>query len=155
MAESRSQSGGGGFLGKMKGLGDKFKASSLEDAKIKATHIKNNMGKFANIINPNHRHDEEHEKKTDNKRTQISESHRFNSFAPERYGNNVKWYVDARDYFWVSQEHATSITPAHATVEHLYSIRASQGDDLYRGLVAITRACELPSAVCSNSGSFS
>ena len=77
-------------MGKMKGLGDKLKASSLEDAKIKATHMKHNMGKFANIINPNHRHDEEHEQKTDNKRTQISESHRFDSFAPERDGNNVK-----------------------------------------------------------------
>jgi hypothetical protein len=52
-------------------------------------------------FNPNHRHDEEHEKATDEKRTKISESHRFQSFAPERPANNVKWYVDGRDYFWV------------------------------------------------------
>lgn len=89
-------------MGKMKGLGDKLKSSNLHDVHVKATHMKHSMGKFANIINPNHRHDEEHEKATDNKRTAIAESHRFGSFAPEREGNNVKWYVDARDYFWVS-----------------------------------------------------
>lgn len=93
-----------GFMGKMKNLGDKMKTSSLHDAHVKATHLKHNMGKFANIINPNHRHDEEHEKRTDAKRTRRAEDHRFNSFAPERDGNNVKWYVDARDYFWVSVE---------------------------------------------------
>ena len=58
------------------------------------------MGKFQNIINPNHRHDEEHEKATDEKRTRIAESHRYESFAPERDGNKIKWYVDGRDYFW-------------------------------------------------------
>lgn len=52
-------------------------------------------------INPNHRHDEEHEIVTDKKRTEIAESHRFQSFAPERPGNNIKWYVDGRDYYWV------------------------------------------------------
>lgn len=51
-------------------------------------------------INPNHRHDEEHEKLCDAKRTKICESNRFNSFFPERDGNLVKWYVDGRDYFW-------------------------------------------------------
>jgi phospholipase D1/2 len=59
------------------------------------------LGKFANLVNPNHRHDEEHEKETDDKRTKIRESHRFKSFAPERPGNNIKWYVDGRDYCWV------------------------------------------------------
>ena len=58
------------------------------------------MGKLKNIINPNHRHDEEHEKETDDKRTRIAEGHRFESFAPPRDGNKVKWYVDGRDYFW-------------------------------------------------------
>jgi phospholipase D1/2 len=52
-------------------------------------------------MNPNHRHDEEHEKATDDKRTKICDSHRFKSFAPERPGNNIKWYVDGRDYCWV------------------------------------------------------
>jgi hypothetical protein len=54
-------------------------------------------------LNPNHRHDEEHEKATDDKRTKIGEGHRFQSFAPERPGNNIKWYVDGRDYYWVSR----------------------------------------------------
>lgn len=62
--------------------------------------MKHKIGKFHNIINPNHRHDEEHERATDEKRTRIAESHRFESFAPERDGNKIKWYVDGRDYFW-------------------------------------------------------
>ena len=51
-------------------------------------------------MNSNHRHDEEHEKVTDDKRNKIAESHRYQSFAPEREGNKIKWYVDGRDYFW-------------------------------------------------------
>lgn len=62
--------------------------------------MKNSLGKFANVINANHRHDEEHEQETDGKRNKICEGHRFNSFAPERDGNKIKWYVDGRDYFW-------------------------------------------------------
>lgn len=58
------------------------------------------MGKFKNIVNTNHRHDEEHEKITDEKRQRIAQSHRYESFAPERDGNKIKWYVDGRDYFW-------------------------------------------------------
>ncbi len=72
----------------------------LDDVKVSAYHFKNKVGKLKNIINPNHRHDEEHEKATDAKRTRIAESHRFESFAPPREGNKVKWYVDGRDYFW-------------------------------------------------------
>ncbi|KAF2231066.1 phospholipase D/nuclease [Viridothelium virens] len=85
------------FLG---GLREKLKDTYLYDAKIKATHLKHKLGKFENILNPNHRHDEEHEKKTDEKRTKIAEGHRFDSFAPEHDGNMIKWYVDGRDYFW-------------------------------------------------------
>ncbi|KAF2744256.1 phospholipase-like protein PldA [Sporormia fimetaria CBS 119925] len=66
----------------------------------KVVHFKHKVGKFANIIHPNHRHDEEHEKKTDDKRQRIRDSHRFNSYFPERDNNLVKWYVDGRDYFW-------------------------------------------------------
>lgn len=72
----------------------------LYDAKVKAIHFKHKVGKFHNIINHNHRHDEEHEKATDDKRTKVSDGHRFESFAPERDGNKIKWYVDGRDYFW-------------------------------------------------------
>ena len=62
--------------------------------------MKHKFGKFFNILNPNHRHDEEHEQETDNKRTGIAKSHRFESFAPIRQNNNLKWYVDALDYLW-------------------------------------------------------
>lgn len=68
------------------------------------------IGKFANLLNPNHRHDEAHEQITDAKRAKISDSHRFQSFAPERPGNNIKWYVDGRDYCW-----AVSIALERAT----------------------------------------
>jgi phospholipase D1/2 len=72
----------------------------LYDAKVKAINLKHKIGKFQNIINPNHRHDEEHEQATDRKRTQVAEGNRFESFAPARDGNMIKWYVDGRDYFW-------------------------------------------------------
>ena len=81
--------------------------------------FRHQIGKFANLvrtdilvlpanpkmltarqINGNHRHDEEHEKECDEKRTKICESHRFQSYFPEQEGNMVKWYVDGRDYFW-------------------------------------------------------
>lgn len=74
--------------------------TKLHDAKIKTIHLKHKIGKLANIVNTNHRHDEEHEQATDRKRTAICESHRFQSFFPERDGNNIKWYVDGRDYMW-------------------------------------------------------
>ena len=77
-----------------------LQGTHLYEAKVKAIHVKNKLGKFQNVINVNHRHDEEHEKASDQKRTRIAESHRFESFAPERDGNNIKWYVDGLDYFW-------------------------------------------------------
>jgi phospholipase D1/2 len=90
-----------GFMGKLR---NKLKDTHLYDAKVGAIHLKHRIGKFQNLVNSNHRHDEEHEKKTDAKRTAIAEDHRFQSFAPERGGNNVKWYIDGRDYF-----HAVSV----------------------------------------------
>lgn len=74
--------------------------SHLHDAKAKAYHVKHKVGKFFNIVNPNHRHDEEHERETDSKRTAIAEANRYKSFFPVREGNKVKWYVDALDYLW-------------------------------------------------------
>jgi phospholipase D1/2 len=85
---------------KMKGLRAKFKDTSLHKVEVEATHLRNKLGKFGNLVNKNHRHDEAHEQETDRKRTAIAESHRYKSFAPERAGNNIKWYVDGRDYFW-------------------------------------------------------
>ncbi|OBT70612.1 hypothetical protein VF21_10240, partial [Pseudogymnoascus sp. 05NY08] len=117
-AAKKSHDVKGGFKHPFSRLRDKFENTSLEDVKISliaiaqeasrppplTPHPTNNsrheLGKFANLLNSNHRHDEEHEKATDEKRTGISESHRFKSFAPERFDNDVKWYVDGRDYYW-------------------------------------------------------
>jgi len=85
-------------------LRNKLKDTHLYDAKVGAIHLKHRIGKFQNLINSNHRHDEEHEQLTDAKRTAIAEEHRFQSFAPERDGNQIKWYIDGRDYF-----HAVSV----------------------------------------------
>ncbi|PYI27422.1 phospholipase PldA [Aspergillus indologenus CBS 114.80] len=81
-------------------LEDHLKDTHIESFEAKASHFKHKVGKFFNIINPNHRHDEAHEQETDRKRAAISESNRFQSFAPIREGNRVKWYVDALDYMW-------------------------------------------------------
>ncbi|KAJ5232106.1 hypothetical protein N7468_005062 [Penicillium chermesinum] len=81
-----------------------LKESSLHDTKAQAVHLKHKVGKFFNILNPNHRHDEEHEQATDRKRSAICDSHRFQSFAPIRDSNRVKWYVDALDYLWAVSE---------------------------------------------------
>ncbi|KAK3502387.1 hypothetical protein B0T13DRAFT_394370 [Neurospora crassa] len=78
-------------------LREKLANSSLHEHLV---HEKHKIGKFKNLINPQHRHDEEHEIACDEKRTSICTSHRFESFFPERDGNNIKWYVDGRDYFW-------------------------------------------------------
>lgn len=50
--------------------------------------------------NPNHRHDEEHERERDAKIEAIRDQHPFRSFAPPRDGNLVKFHVDGHDYFW-------------------------------------------------------
>ncbi|KAF6808198.1 phospholipase [Colletotrichum sojae] len=98
----------GGFFHKLKKpfreLEEKLEGTHLHDAKVHLTHKKHQIGKFANLFNANHRHDEEHEKATDDKRAKIAESHRFNSYFPEHDGNMIKWYVDGRDYFWAVSE---------------------------------------------------
>ncbi|KAI7497820.1 phospholipase D/nuclease [Hortaea werneckii] len=88
----------------MPSLREKLKDTHLYDMKVGAIHLKHRVGKFQNVFNQNHRHDEEHEQITDRKRTRIAEGHRFQSFAPERSGNLIKWYIDGRDYY-----HAVSI----------------------------------------------
>lgn len=84
--------------------------TSLISAQVGAIHMKHRVGKFQNLFNQNHRHDEEHEQEIDAKRTKIGEGHRFQSFAPERDGNKIKWYIDGRDYF-----HAVSVALERAT----------------------------------------
>ncbi|KAK3112262.1 hypothetical protein LTR53_011642 [Teratosphaeriaceae sp. CCFEE 6253] len=94
----------GGLMGKLKHpfpeMREKLKDTHLYDVKVGAIHLKHRVGKFKNLVNTNHRHDEEHEQATDAKRTGIAEGHRFQSFAPERDGNRIKWYIDGRDYFY-------------------------------------------------------
>ncbi|KAI0482500.1 phospholipase D/nuclease [Xylariaceae sp. FL0804] len=105
MSGSHQEEGGHhGFADKMKSLKEKLKDTHLHDAKVKMVHKKHQIGKLANLFNPQHRHDEEHEKATDEKRANIRRQHRFESYFPERDGNLIKWYVDGRNYFWaVSQ----------------------------------------------------
>ncbi|EPE10877.1 phospholipase d p1 [Ophiostoma piceae UAMH 11346] len=86
-------------------LEDKLENSTpLRDAKIHLSHKKHQIGKLGNLFNSQHRHDEEHEKLCDEKRTKACESHRYESYFPERDGNLTKWYVDGRDYFWAVSE---------------------------------------------------
>ncbi|PLB46136.1 putative phospholipase PldA [Aspergillus steynii IBT 23096] len=85
------------FRDKFSSLEEHFKETHIKE---EAHHFKHKVGKFFNIVNPNHRHDEEHEQETDRKRSAVAESHRFGSFAPIRENNRVKWYVDALDYLW-------------------------------------------------------
>ncbi|CAK9780379.1 unnamed protein product [Cutaneotrichosporon oleaginosum] len=59
---------------------------------------------IATTWNPNHRHDEEHEKEADAALEKIRDGHRFRSFAPEREANLVKWHIDGHDYFWALSE---------------------------------------------------
>ncbi|KAL2267401.1 hypothetical protein VTJ83DRAFT_4678 [Remersonia thermophila] len=87
--ESRHHRRGGGKLKR-----------PFHDLKVRLIHQKQKIGKLANLFNPHHRHDEEHEKACDEKRSRICESHRFRSFFPERQGHIAKCYVDGRDYFW-------------------------------------------------------
>ncbi|SPO01404.1 related to phospholipase D [Cephalotrichum gorgonifer] len=84
----------------LEGVEEKLSHSSLTDAKIALSHQKAKIGKLGNLWNPHHRHDEEHEKLTDEKRANIAKENRHESFFPVREGNMIKWYVDGRDYFW-------------------------------------------------------
>ncbi|KAJ5953573.1 hypothetical protein N7454_000469 [Penicillium verhagenii] len=88
----------------LENLEEKFKDHNLHDVKAQAAHLKHKVGKFYNIVNPNHRHDEAHEQATDKKRSETAESHRFQSFAPIHENNRVKWYVDGKDYLWAVSE---------------------------------------------------
>ncbi|KAL6861094.1 phospholipase D/nuclease [Trichoderma novae-zelandiae] len=99
-APKPAQGGSHGFHGFMDSLRGKLHESKLYDAKAAVSHKKHQIGKFGNLFNRDHRHDEEHERLCDKKRTKICASHRFKSYFPEREGNLVKWYVDGRDYFW-------------------------------------------------------
>ncbi|KAI5777723.1 phospholipase D/transphosphatidylase [Geopyxis carbonaria] len=71
----------------------------LFQLKVKLVHTAHRLGKFKNIFNPNHRHDEPHEQAVDAARERIAKSNPHDSFAPVTHGNELKAYVDGRDYF--------------------------------------------------------
>ncbi|KAG6038737.1 hypothetical protein E4U41_003764 [Claviceps citrina] len=99
-ASSKKPDDHGCFSGLMDDLKERLGDSLLHDAKVALINKKHQIGKLGNLFNRDHRHDEEHEQRCDEKRTAICQSHRFDSFFPEREGNLIKWYVDGRDYFW-------------------------------------------------------
>ncbi|KAG8908268.1 hypothetical protein FRB99_007801 [Tulasnella sp. 403] len=82
--------------------------------------------------NPNHRHDEPHEIEADRIRQAICDSHRFQSFAPERQLNTVKWYVrldhpimGLSDMLFVhcaSQAQQLSATSAFTYLDYFYAV---------------------------------
>ncbi|KAH0542956.1 hypothetical protein FGG08_002725 [Glutinoglossum americanum] len=75
----------------LESLRQRLQDSNLSDLKAKATVFKHKIGKIQNLVNPNHLHDEEHEKETDERRAFVAKSHRFESFAPLREANKIKW----------------------------------------------------------------
>ncbi|PHH62239.1 hypothetical protein CDD81_7299 [Ophiocordyceps australis] len=110
MSESKEEGSGSALSSFVGDLREKLHDSKLHDAKVQLIHKKHQIGKLGNLFNKDHRHDEEHEQRCDAKRTEMCQSHRFESFFPERDGNLIKWYVDGCDYFWavsVALEQAT------------------------------------------------
>ncbi|KAJ5540432.1 Phospholipase D/Transphosphatidylase [Penicillium frequentans] len=100
-------------------LEEKFKDHNLHDVKASAAHLKHKVGKFYNIVNPNHRHDEEHEQITDKKRSEIAESHRFHSFAPVHENNRVKCARESnRDDLHCRLVAVARIVPPSTPVKH-------------------------------------
>ncbi|GAA5853479.1 hypothetical protein JCM8547_002472 [Rhodosporidiobolus lusitaniae] len=82
-----------GFLDK---LSDQFDKLATKADRAKET--------IAFAVNPDHRHDEAHEKAEDEERARIARGHRFESFADVREGNLVKWYISGHDYFYALSE---------------------------------------------------
>ncbi|GAA6040745.1 hypothetical protein JCM8097_003276 [Rhodosporidiobolus ruineniae] len=68
------------------------------------TNVERGVESVQYAINPDHRHDEAHEKAEDDERLEIAKSHRFESFADVREGNEVKWYISGHDYFFALSE---------------------------------------------------
>ncbi|GAA5839628.1 hypothetical protein JCM11251_003562 [Rhodosporidiobolus azoricus] len=80
----------------MNKLSDKFDKLSTRADRFKET--------VAFAVNPDHRHDEAHEKAEDEERVRVAKGHRFESFAGVRDGNEVKWYIGGHDYFYALSE---------------------------------------------------
>lgn len=84
----------------------RFSMDNLEKALHKLpTQLHNLKEAAAYTINPNRRHDEKWEMAIDQIRTEIAESHRFTSFAPERSNNLIAPpYICGHDYFYAVSE---------------------------------------------------
>ncbi|GAA6010322.1 hypothetical protein JCM10207_005173 [Rhodosporidiobolus poonsookiae] len=76
-------------------------SEGFEKLATKADRAKESIA-FA--VNPDHRHDEAHEKAEDEERAAIAAGHRFQSFADVKSGNQVKWYICGHDYFHAVSE---------------------------------------------------
>ncbi|SCZ90767.1 BZ3500_MvSof-1268-A1-R1_Chr1-3g02230 [Microbotryum saponariae] len=103
-------------LDKMSGFSSRFKdlKSSIDTSKFKdiassVEKLTSSMEKMPGRLerlgesvrfayNPNHRHDEEHEREEDRIRAEICAAHRFGSFAAVSNDNLVKWYIDGHDF---------------------------------------------------------
>lgn len=73
------------FLDKLSSKLDKL---DLDKMGARASRLKESI---AYSWNPDHRHDEEHERVEDRARAAICDSHRFGSFADVQAGNDLKW----------------------------------------------------------------
>lgn len=91
--------------------------------------------------NPDHRHDEAHEKAEDEARLQIRKEHRFESFAGETDGNNVKWSVPESGVLLQDRASSPLTSPkvhlgARLLLRALGNLRERERNDLDTRLVA-------------------
>jgi len=66
--------------------------------------IERTRDQIIGLVNPDRRHDNPEEKLNDEIRTQINDSHRFQSFADQREDNSIKWHIDGHDYMYALSE---------------------------------------------------
>ncbi|GAA5862918.1 hypothetical protein JCM1840_002326 [Sporobolomyces johnsonii] len=59
---------------------------------------------FKHALDRDSRHDTPEGKAADEQRAAIAASHRFNSFASPKEGNNVKWFIGGNDYYFALSE---------------------------------------------------
>ncbi|OAX38224.1 phospholipase D/nuclease [Rhizopogon vinicolor AM-OR11-026] len=66
--------------------------------------IERTRDQIIGLVNPDRRHDNPEERLDDEIRTQINDSHRFQSFADQREDNCIKWHIDGHDYMYALSE---------------------------------------------------
>ncbi|KAF8317462.1 phospholipase D/nuclease [Clavulina sp. PMI_390] len=91
------------FLHKLKDKVEDFAEDNKGIEKLRLG-VERAVDTVTGIANPNHRHDEAWEQEQDRVRTEICDSHRFQSFAADREQNQVKWHIAGHDYFWAVSE---------------------------------------------------